>query len=135
MPLNNPTHINVGAYWDPEGTAVCVECATRLSAPDPIEEYHTPITATEFENWGNRGETLHCQECRAFAQRRHPAMFSTVRTQQEIQAEIERCRDNRYAKEATREDMMRFQAKIEALEWVLGEDKPSPRAHNETGHM
>ncbi len=114
MPLNNPSKINKAAWVDSEDNYICYECALRLvdGIEAEVNENFSFINSLEIGR--------DCKECVAFASGWHPALFSTVRTIQEIQAQIEYYRN---LNGATELDPDEIAAKIDALEWVLGEGR------------
>ncbi len=111
MPLENPSIINKATRIDGDENPICDECAARLENVEVSDISNCPIY-----DW-NRGER--CLECLAFNERRHPAMFSEVRTIAEIQRQIEYYRD--YPPDGLSE--IERQVRIDTLEWVLGEGR------------
>lgn len=117
MPIENPTQVNP-AICETEGNGVlCAPCAVRLEcAVDQADAEELGFIDRTAE-WHKDNGTV-CAECRAFATRRHPAMFSRVRTIQEIEEEITQLNsDNQFA------HFERNWAMVSALLWVLGRER------------
>ncbi len=109
MPIDDPKKVNKAMYWDENNGYTCRDCALRLVDGDETELPSDQIRMLVLPN---------CAECLAFAGRRHPAMFSDVRTILEIEAEIAALQDKGMRGDAP--DLRERVAKVDALEWVLG---------------